>query len=59
MQARLLTKIVSFGAHRLDDWESSLNLPQHLPGRPTLQGGETLRFAYHVGAQPGLVLVLR
>jgi len=56
MQARLLTKIVAFGPHRLDDWDSSLNLPQHFPGRPDLRGGETLRFAYDVGERPGLVL---
>jgi hypothetical protein len=57
MQPRLLTKIVSFGSHRLQDWESSLNLPQHFPGRPVLQGGETLQFAYRIGEQPGLVLL--
>ena len=57
MQARLLTKIACFGPHRLDDWDSSLNLPQPLPGRPVLQGGETLCFAYEVGPRPGLVLV--
>ncbi|WP_273163107.1 hypothetical protein [Massilia timonae] len=57
MQPRLLTKIVSFGSHRLQDWESSLNMPQHFPGRPALQGGETLQFAYRIGEQPGLVLL--
>ena len=57
MEPRLLTKIVCFGSHRLLDWDSSLNMPQHLPGRLVLQGGETLRFAYRIGEQPGLVLL--
>lgn len=57
MLLRLLTNIVCFGSHRLQDWESSLNLPQRVPGCPALQGGETLRFAYRIGAQPGLVLL--
>lgn len=56
MQPRLLTRIVTFGPHVLDDYESSLNLPQHLPGRPALAGGERLQFAYRIGEQPGLVL---
>lgn len=56
MQARLLTKIVAFGEHRLDDYESSLNQPQHFPGRPQLAGGELLQFAYLASEAPGLVL---
>lgn len=57
MQPRLLTRIVVFGPHRLDDYDSSLNLPQHLPGRLQLAGGERLRFAYRLDAEPGLALV--
>ncbi len=57
MQARLLTRIVAFGPHWLDDYESSLNQPQHLPGRPALTGGEQLRFVYCGGAEPGLALL--
>jgi len=57
MQPRLLTKIVSFGGHGLLDWESSLNQPQHLPGRLALQGGEILQFAYRIDERPGLVLL--
>jgi hypothetical protein len=57
MQARLLTKIAAFGPHRLDDYESSLNLPQHLPGKPVLSGGEHLRFAYRISEAPGLTLL--
>ncbi|UGQ48213.1 SAM-dependent methyltransferase [Massilia endophytica] len=57
MQARLLTKIVAFGPHRLDDYECSLNLPQHFPGRPALAGGEQLQFAYRISDAPGLVLL--
>jgi len=57
MQARLLTKITAFGAHRLDDYESSLNQSQRLPGRPALAGGERLQFAYRSSEAPGLVLL--
>lgn len=57
MQARLLTKITAFGRHRLDDYESSLNLPQHFPGRPALAGGERLQFAYRISEAPGLILL--
>jgi len=53
--ARLLTRIDAFGPHRLDDYESSLNLPQRLPGRPVLTGGERLAFDYRLGSEPGLV----
>lgn len=56
LQARLLTKIVCFGPHRLDDYESSLNQPQHFPGRLQPAGGERLQFAYLAGEAPGLVL---
>jgi hypothetical protein len=57
LQARLLTRIVTFGTHTLDDYESSLNLPQHFPGKPALAGGERLQFAYRVSDEPGLALV--
>jgi hypothetical protein len=57
MQARLLTRIVTFGPHVLDDYESSLNLPRAFPGKPALAGGEHLQFAYRIGEAPGLVLV--
>ncbi len=57
MQPRLLTRIVSFGEHRLDDYDSSLNLPQHLPQRLQLTGGERLQFAYRLSEEPGLALV--
>jgi hypothetical protein len=57
MQPRLLTKIVTFGPHTLDDYESSLNQPQHFPGRPALAGGERLQFAYRVSEEPGLALL--
>jgi hypothetical protein len=56
MQARLLTRIVTFGPHGLDDYESSLNLPQRLPGKLVLAGGEHLQFAYRLAGNPGLVL---
>ena len=53
-QARLLTKIVVYGQICLDDYNSSLNLPQQLPGKPNFVGGETLQFHYQLGAYPGL-----
>lgn len=52
--ARLMTRIDAFGPHGLDDYESSLNLPQRLPGRPALAGGERLTFHYRLGSEPGL-----
>ncbi|GGY79101.1 hypothetical protein ACFFTM_11330 [Pseudoduganella plicata] len=52
--ARLMTRIDAFGPHRLDGYESSLNLPQRLPGRPVLGGGERLVFDYRLGSEPGL-----
>lgn len=57
--ARLLTRIDAFGPYRLDDYESSLNLPQRLPGRPVLTGGERLAFEYRLGIAPGLVCRVR
>ena len=53
-QMRLLTRIVVYGQIRLDDYDSSLNLPQRLPGKPTFAGGEILQFHYKLGAYPGL-----
>jgi hypothetical protein len=53
-QVRLLTKITVYGETCLDDYDSSLNLPQRLPGKPTLGGGETLRFHYQLSGRPGL-----
>jgi hypothetical protein len=49
-----LTKITVYGETCLDDYDSSLNLPQRLPGKPTLGGGETLRFHYQLSGRPGL-----
>lgn len=54
-QARLLTKIDVFAGIMLDDYASSLNLPQPLPGKPVLREGDVLRFSYRLGADPGLV----
>jgi len=53
-QVRLLTRIVVYGQTSLQDYESSLNLPQPLPGKPKFTGGETLQFYYKLGAYPGL-----
>lgn len=54
-QMRLLTRIVVYGQTTgLQDYESSLNLPQPLPGKPKFAGGETLQFYYKLGSHPGL-----
>jgi len=53
-QLRLLTRIVVYGQTCLQDYDSSLNLPQALPGKPTFAGGETLQFHYQLGVRPGL-----
>lgn len=53
-QARLLTRIVVYNQTCLQDYDSSLNLPQRLPGKPALAGGETLQFHYKLGMYPGL-----
>ncbi|PPK76980.1 hypothetical protein B0F87_10285 [Methylobacter tundripaludum] len=53
-QLRLLTRIVVYGQACLQDYDSSLNLPQALPGKPTFAGGETLQFHYQLGVRPGL-----
>lgn len=53
-QLRLLTRIVVYGQTCLQDYDSSLNLPQRLPGKPKFAGGETLQFYYKLGTYPGL-----
>jgi len=53
-QLRLLTRIVVYGQTCLQDYDSSLNIPQALPGKPTFAGGETLQFHYKLGTHPGL-----
>lgn len=53
-QLRLLTRITVYGQTCLQDYDSSLNLPQALPGKPTFAGGETLQFHYQLGVRPGL-----
>jgi len=53
-QLRLLTRITVYGQTCLQDYDSSLNLPQALPGKPTFAGGETLQFHYRLGVRPGL-----
>jgi len=53
-QLRLLTRITVYGQTCLQDYDSSLNLPQALPGKPTFVGGETLQFHYQLGVRPGL-----
>lgn len=50
----LLTRIAVYGEHRLQDYDCSLTIPQHLPGRPVLAGGETLQFHYQLGGYPEL-----
>lgn len=53
-QLRLLTRIVVYGQTCLQDYDSSLNLPQALPGKPAIAGGEVLQFHYQLGVHPGL-----
>lgn len=50
----LLTKILVYGDIRLQDYDCSLTLPQHLPGRPRFAGGEILHFYYKLGPYPEL-----
>lgn len=50
----LMTRIAIYGKNRLQDYDSSLTIPQPLPGRPTLTGGEALQFYYRLGANPEL-----
>ena len=51
---RLLTRIQVYEEIALHDYESSLNLPLRLPGKPQLQGGVALAFSYQLGSAPGL-----
>jgi hypothetical protein len=53
-QLRLLTRIAVYGQNCLQDYDSSLNLPQALPGKPAFAGGEVLQFHYQLGVRPGL-----
>lgn len=53
-QVQLLTRIMVYGQTCLQDYDSSLNLPQRLPGKPKFAGGETLQFHYMLGSHPGL-----
>ena len=50
----LMTRIEVFGESRLQDYDSSLTIPQPLYGRPVFSGGERLQFYYKLGANPGL-----
>lgn len=56
---RLLTRIRVHGDIALGDYESSLNLPLRLPGKPSMAGGSVLDFHYRLGTQPGLAFCLR
>lgn len=51
----LLTRITVYGNHRLQDYDCSLTVPQRLPGKHKLSGGETLQFHYQTGTYPELV----
>ena len=51
---KLLTRIRVHGDIVLHDYDCSLNLPLHLPGKPQLTGSETLAFSYQLGSTPGL-----
>jgi hypothetical protein len=50
----LLTRIAVYDEIRLQDYDCSLTVPQRLPGRPELAGGETLQFYYRLGPHPRL-----
>lgn len=56
---KLLTRIRVHGDIVLHDYDCSLNLPLHIPGKPILVGSETLDFSYRLGSAPGLVCVVR
>lgn len=51
----LLTTIAVYGKNFLRDYDCSLTMPQHLPGRPVFSGGENLQFSYVLGTYPKLV----
>lgn len=50
----LLTRIDVHGENTLQDYDSSLTVPQPLPGRPSFEGGENLQFHYRLGSRPEL-----
>lgn len=56
---KLLTRIRVHGDIVLHDYDCSLNLPLHIPGKPLLAGSETLDFSYRLGSAPGLVCAVR
>lgn len=49
----LLTNIVVYGRHRLQDYDSSLTAPQRLRGK--IGAGDELRFHYRLGSNPQLI----
>lgn len=50
----LCTRLVVYGEHRLEDYDSGITMPLPLPiGRPFL-GGERIDFHYRLGSRPGL-----
>jgi len=55
----LLTRITAYGQHRLQDYDCSLTLPQHLSDKHGLCGGETLQFHYKIGTCPELVFEIQ
>lgn len=53
-QPCLITSIEIYGKYRLQDYDSSLTIPQPLRGRSGPLGGKILQFHYKLGANPGL-----
>lgn len=51
---RLLTVIKVFEENTLQDYQTSLTLPQNFPVTTDLVGGEVLNFRYELGNSPGL-----
>lgn len=49
----LLTDIIVYGKHRLQNYDCSLTLPQRLRGN--IEAGDELQFCYRLGNHPGLV----
>lgn len=49
----LMTNIVVYGKHRLQNYDCSLTLPQRLRGK--IEAGDELQFRYRLGNHPGLV----
>ena len=54
-EPKLLTTINVFGKACLKDYDSSLTYPRKFPTTEKFKGGETLRFYYELGNNPGLV----